>query len=229
MNNKYIDAFLECVTWEFKKSDIMIMEKEEVCYSDLFIETFPKLNILLNKAITFRIVLKNNSCFRLICWENNEAIDSIGGWLCQNCTYINTELPHLNLLKNFIGTIIESWGFESTREDLLDDTEGVLIDNVTYGIGNDWKNYFQELCDCEQVFPQIQDEDYIVIGEDTSGNLTLCNKNNEEIVLFATDHDFDYAEVYPDCPDYTFHKIKNVNGLVDYFELIAQQWLTYLE
>lgn len=225
MDNKYIDAFLECVTWQFKKSDIMIMEKEERNYSDSFIVTFPKLNSLLNKALTFRIVLKNDSCFRLVCWENN---DSIGGWLCQNCENTNTELLHLNLLKRFIGTIIESWGFDSIRDDLICNMDGVLIDNVTYGIGN-WKDYFKESCDEEEVFPQIQDEDYILVAEEANGNMTLCNKNNGEIVLFAPDHCFDNVEVYTDCPDYTFYKINNVDGLIDYFELVAQQWLMYLE
>lgn len=65
MDNKYIDAFFQYVTWQFKKSDIMIMEKEELSYSDLFIATFPKLNSLLNKAIVFRIVLQNNTVFTI--------------------------------------------------------------------------------------------------------------------------------------------------------------------
>lgn len=223
--DKYIDAFLECVTWQFKKNDIMIMEKEERSYSDLFIATFPKLNCLLNKALTFRIVLKNDSCFRLVCWENN---DSIGGWLCQNCENVNTELLHLNLLKRSIGTIIEAWGFDAIRDDLICNMDGVLIDKVTYGIGN-WKDYFKESCDEEAVFPQIQDADYILVAEEANGNLTLCNKNNGEIVLFAPDHCFDNVEVYTDCPDYTFYKINNADSLIDYFELVAQQWLMYLE
>ena len=106
--------------------------------------------------------------------------------------------------------------------------DGVLIDKVTYGIGN-WKDYFKESCDEEAVFPQIQDEDYILIAEEANGNLTLCNKNNGEIVLFAPDHCFDDVEVYTDCPDYTFYKINNADSLIDYFELVAQQWLMYLE
>ena len=225
MDNKYIDAFFQYVTWQFKKSDIMIMEKEELSYSDLFIATFPKLNRLLNKAIVFRIVLQNNTGFRLVCWENK---DSIGGWLCQNCEYINTELLHLNLLKTHIGTIIESWGFDSIRDDLFCNMDGVLIDNVTYGIGV-WKDYFKESCDDEEVSPQIKDEDHILLTEEAHGNLTLANKNSEEIVIFAPDHCFDNVEVYKDCPDYTFYKINNVDGLIDYFELVAQQWLMYLE
>lgn len=225
MNNKYIDAFFECVIWQFKKSDINMIEEEEISCSDLFIETFPKLYDLLKKSITFRIVLKDETWFRLLCWENN---GSIGGWLCRNCEYTNTELSHLNLLKTFIGTITESWGFEDIREDLICNMDGVLIDNITYGIGV-WKDYFKESCDEEELVPHIQDEDYILVAEEANGNLTLCNKNSSEIVLFAHDHCFDNVEVYTDCPEYTFYKINNVDCLIDYFELVAQQWLAYLE
>lgn len=226
MDNKYIDAFFEEITWQFKRNDVMMMEKEEFSCSALFMDTFPKLNILLNKAVAFRTVLKNGSCFRLFCWENNGAI---GGWLCQNCKHTDTELPHLNLLKEYVGTIMESWGFEEIREDLFLNMDGVLLDNIIYGIGKEWNAYFKEFCESEGIFPQIHDEDYILIAEEANGNLTLCNKNNEEIVLFATDHDFDYVEAYPSCPDYTFYKINNADSLISYFELAAQQWLAYLE
>ena len=67
-----------------------------------------------------------------------------------------------------------------------------------------------------------------MIAEEANGNLTLCNRNNGEVVLFASDHCFDYVEVYSDCPEYTFYKINHVDGLIDYFELVAQQWLSYL-
>ena len=224
MNNKYIDAFFECVTWQFKKSDIMLVEKEENSYSDLFVETFPKVSGLLKKAITFRIVLLNDSCFRLLCWENG---DSIGGWLCKKCEYISTEFPHLNLLKMYIGTIVESWGFEDVRDDLICNMNGVLIDNITYGIG-EWQEYFKESCEAEELFPEIQDEKSILIAEEANGNLTLVNKDNGEIVLFAPDHCFYDVYVYPDCPNYTFYKIDNVDDLTDYFELVAQQWMGYL-
>lgn len=132
------------------------------------------------------------------------------------------------MLKTFIGTIIESWGFEDIREDIICNMDGVLIDNIAYGIG-DWKDYFKESCDDEELVPNIQDEDYILVAEEANGNMILCNINSSEIVLFAHDHCFDNVEVYKDCPEYTFYKINNAEGLIDYFELVAQQWMTYLE
>lgn len=57
----------------------------------------------------------------------------------------------------------------------------------------------------------------------------MSEKSTFEIILFASDHCFDYIAVYDGCPEYTFYTINNVECLVDYFELVAQQWLTYLE
>lgn len=225
MNNKYLDAFFECVTWQFKKKDILRMEKEEKNYSSLFVETFPKLSILLSKAIVFRIILKDDSYFQLVCWENNGLI---GGWLCQNCEEFNTDISDLNFLKKVIGTIIESWGFGDIREDLFCNMNAVLIDDVQYGIGA-WKDYYKESCEFENLLPQIKDDDYVVVAEEANGNLTLCDKYNGKIVLFAPDHCFDYVKVYAGCPEYTFYTVNNVDSLIDYFELVAQQWLAYLE
>ena len=225
MENKYIDAFLDCVVWQFKRSDIMTVSKEEKTLSNIFIETFPKMSFLLRKAIVLNITLKDNSHFQFFCWENN---NSIGGWLCRCSEGIDTNIVHLDILKKEIGTIVESWGFEDVREDVICNMNMVLGDDYQCGIG-DLNDYYIESCDYENLQPKIKDEDYIVIAEESNGNLTLCNKDNEKIILFASDHCFDYVTVYDGCPEYTFYTINDVHSLVDYFELVAQQWLSYLK
>lgn len=225
MDNKYIDAFLECVTWKFKKSDVIRISETDKSLSQAFKEIFPKLSLLLSNSIAFEITLRDKLKYQLLCWENKNII---GGWLCQTCEKPDIEMLHLNMLRNELGTIVESWGFEDKREDIICNMKGVLFDDIQYGIG-EIKDIYIESCNYENLLPSIEDKDYIVIAEEANGNMTLCNKFNEKVILFAADHCFDYVTVYDGCPEYTFYRINQVENIVDYFELLAQQWLEYLE
>ena len=75
----------------------------------------------------------------------------------------------------------------------------------------------------------MKDEDYQVIAREANGNLTLCHQSSEEVLLFAHDHCFDYVTACDNCPEYTFYRIQNVHNVVDYFEMLAGQWLNLLE
>ena len=224
MVNKYLNSFFECVTWKFNDSDIKSVTEVEFDLSSDFKSIYPTLSLLIKKAMIFEILLNSEMKFHLLGWEND---NEIGGWLCQNCKNIKTGNHYLDILKQELGTIVESWGFEKLREDFICNMNEVLIDNIHYGIG-EFYDYFAEACKYENKHPDIELDNYIVIAEEANGNLTLCDKENGDIVLFASDHCFDYVTVYNDCPEYTFYKIKDVENIIDYFEIVGSQWLNYL-
>lgn len=224
MINKYLDAFFECVTWMFKESDIKNVTEVKLDLSSDFEKTYQTLGLLIKNAVISEIILNSEMKYRLLVWEND---NEIGGWLCQECKNVKTGNRYLDMLKQELGTIVESWGFENLREDLICNMNGVLVDPIQYGIGEIY-DYFVETCEYENMHPEIELNDYIVISEEANGNLTLCNKANGEILLFAFDHCFDYVTVYNGCPEYTFYKIRNVENIVDYFEMIGSQWMNYL-
>jgi hypothetical protein len=47
-------------------------------------------------------------------------------------------------------------------------------------------------------------EQFYTIASEANGNVTLCHRLSGAVVLYAHDHNFEFVETYPGCPDYTF-------------------------
>lgn len=239
MENLFLDAFFENVPWRLKKADVKQVEKESVEIPEIFLKEFPEMAGLLMVTNKFRIELNDKAVYILYGWDSENGV---GGWLCEPWeTAEDTIRPEsCKLLRSVFGNILETFGFEDIRDDFLCNMNWVIgTDEVQCGIG-EWADYYEQSClaenkrsqldaqtDCNKN-PDINSRDYIVIAEEANGNLTLCHKTTEQVLLFAPDHCFDYVSVYDGCPEYTFYTINGVETVKDYFEMVAKQWGRYV-
>lgn len=239
MENLILDAFFENVPWQFKETDVNQVERESVEIPEAFLMEFPEMAGLLMVSNKFRIKLKDGRLYILYGWDLENGA---GGWLCEppEADEDSVRPESCRLLRRVFGNIVETFGFEDIREDLFCNMNWVLgTDAVQCGIG-EWENYYEETCLAEnkrgileestgcKKHPGIKPEDYIVIAEEANGNLTLCHKTTEQVLLFAPDHCFDYVSVCDGCPEYTFYTINGVETVKDYFETAAKQWGRYV-
>lgn len=225
---KYLEAFFTEITWQFSKDMVKEIRKCNIEPSDSLKLIYPQLYKLLIKAKKIELILKNGEIYRLFCWE---SVNGIGGWLCKPSLERDNSIRQAKhrLVIGAVGNIIESFGFSDIRNDWLCNMNFVFGgDEVIIGIEN-WEPYLQEMCEYAKVNCDIDMQALVVIAEEANGNLILNNCNTDEILMFAPDHFYDFIEPYKDFPKYTFYTLHEVDGIIDYVEKIAEQWLSYLE
>lgn len=220
--NRYINAFLSDITWFAEESVIDLIKEEEISVPYDFTSKFPHLSELLKQAIKIEIVVKKK-IYWLICWEKGNIIR---GWLCLPPEYkIEKLLPKsYQIVLNVFGGIIESFGLNSENNFLLNMVSVLCLKDAMYGI-DDWENYYYSCCEQEGVTPKLDLKKLIVIAREANGNLTLCNSESEEILLFAPDHSLTNVIIYDNCPEYTFYKIRECPTFQIWVEKIALQWM----
>lgn len=222
--NRYINAFLSDVTWFAKATDIELIKEEEIIVPYDFTSKFPQMSELLKQAIKLEIVVKKKrkEIYWLICWTKGNIIR---GWLClpPECK-IGKRLPKsYQIVLNVFGGIIESFGLNSENNFLLNMDSVLCLKDAMHGIDG-WENYYYGCCEQESVTPKIDLKKLIVIAREANGNLTLCDSESEEILLFAHDHNFTNVVIYDNCPEYTFYKIRECSTFQIWLEKIALQW-----
>jgi len=221
--NKDFEAFKKDISWFINQSDkIEFLETEnEIILSETFQKTFPILSSLIINARILNLKI-NNQSYKLFSWTNNENLSC--GWL--NKIEENFE-PTLNLIEEHklllkeIGGIQES--YNEPEPSLTNNQNFLFIESeCTTGIG-DWDDYYEELCN-EEDKPKIDFKEFICFVQEANGDVTLYNPKNKEVMLFAHDHCFDNVEFLENQPEYTFHKIHNIENFVDYVENLATEW-----
>lgn len=70
----------------------------------------------------------------------------------------------------------------------------------------------------------IRPEDYYVVSREANGNLTIAERTDGRVLLFAADHAYDGVTVLDGCPEYSLYTIDGVSGLVDWIEQEARVW-----
>lgn len=90
------------------------------------------------------------------------------------------------------------------------------------GIGG-FEEYYNEMCNEEGKEP-IDFTHFICFVEEANGNATVYNPKSKDVFLFAQDHYFENVESVENQPEYTFHRINDVNNFVDYVETLAGEW-----
>lgn len=83
---------------------------------------------------------------------------------------------------------------------------------------------YETCCELFEKEKSIDFKDWLIVAEEANGNTVVCNKNTEELLLFAPDHAFDYVEVYDNCPEDTFYRIKECPTLQSWVEACVLQW-----
>ncbi|MGM0338813.1 hypothetical protein [Enterococcus sp. AZ007] len=216
--------------WLFTAATIEnIIKIEPISFSRSFIASFPSLSMLLSKASRFQLIIRETKKrgktieFGLFCWgEGNTR----RGWLCPPPQKLETQLPpNYKILLNEFGGIVESFGLDDDQENYLINMEEVFCPTDFVEPFASHLDYYETCCELFEKEKSINFADWIIVAEEANGNTILCNKNTEELLLFAPDHDFDYVVVYDDCPEYTFYRIKDCPTFQSWVEACAIQWL----
>ena len=159
---------------------------------------------------------------KLYSWTTTD--NSTCGWLCQFEESRN-DLPIIeehNLLLQNIGGIIESYG-SNERDISLNQHFLFTASRCERGLGST-KRFYEELCYNENINP-IETDHLIAFAIEAGGNRTFYDPVTKNVLLYATDHSFDYVTRLPGQPDLTFYTINNVKTFTNYVELLARQWL----
>jgi hypothetical protein len=217
------ETFKKDITWFIKPTDkVEFLDSNlDINLSDKFQETFPILTNLIQKSRKLKLTI-NNQVYRLFYWTNKDNISI--GWLNKIESDKTNEIQlieeHELLLKE-IGGIQESY---NQPEPSLTNNQNFLFikSEGSKGIGA-WDDYYEELCK-EENKPQIDYKDFICFVQEANGDLTLYDKTTKEVLLFAHDHCFDNVEFLENQPEYTFHKINEIETFVDYVENLATEW-----
>lgn len=233
MYEEYIDVLVDAVSWRFSKDQIKCVETNTNALLQS-VSLFENMYQLLLEAEKITIVLVDGTVYNLFAWKSEKGI---GGWLCEprNYTDVSIRPAKYKLLQSALGNIVETFGFESVRDDWLCNLNWFLgAEELEFGL-NSWKDYFEERCEDENKVPilerqgQVFDIDNLfIMAEEANGNLLLCDANTEEVFLFAHDHCFENISVCGDLPEYTFYTVEGGMCFWDYIELVAKQWQKYL-
>jgi hypothetical protein len=71
-------------------------------------------------------------------------------------------------------------------------------------------------------------KDYYCVAEEANGNRTICNADTGAVLLFATDHYFDFVTVLQGCPEYTLYQFKGAPTFRRWIQVVARQWASWV-
>ena len=209
--------------WLIKDSDLVEFgsKQKTITLSTKFKSTFPILTKLILKARILNLKI-NKEDYKLFGWTSKNNVRY--GWINKFEKSRNSELKLITehrLLLDEIGGIWES--FNQPEPSLTLNQEFLFIESECMsGIGG-WDEYYELMCE-EYNLEKIDYDDFVCFVREANGDVTLYNPENKEVFLFAHDHSYDDVEFIKGQPEYTFHKINNVDTFVDYVEKLAYQW-----
>ncbi|MCA0238305.1 MAG: hypothetical protein LCH81_18165 [Bacteroidetes bacterium] len=88
--------------------------------------------------------------------------------------------------------------------------------------------FYEELCR-EQGYQPLKTRGMVTFALEASGNRTLYDIASEMVLLYATDHNFNFVTPVPDQPEFTFYTIHGADTFTEYVELLARQWLEFVK
>ena len=233
MKNTDFEIFKEECSWFIKQTDKIEIKNINIDYSKDFSNTFPMLFQLVSKARVAGVVLTRTSKnketiynYRLYSWDIKNG--NTAGWLCRiesNSSVIEI-LPEHQLLVDNIGGIEESYDpeYECETDKLTDNQNYLFTKSECEPMDKDLKDFYLDTCEEEELKP-LNTDNLLTFAVEANGNATYYDLQTKKVLLFASDHDFDYITEVENQPEYTFYTINEVNIFVDYVEKLAKQWL----
>jgi len=220
--NPDLTAFIDEISWFFQENDNVETEEKSFDLSADFKLIFPKLTRLIGSARKTHLRI-NNIPHILFAWNNMTG--EIFGWLNKieslESFPIQLSKEHKLLLQN-IGGIQES--FNQPEDSLTNNQNFMFIGSeCNIGIGA-WDEYYKEVCNEEKVEP-LNNSNLIRFVEEANGNMTLYDSTSNDILLFASDHCFDYVKPVAGQPEYTFYQYESIATFTDYVEKLAGEWM----
>ena len=221
--NEDFEEFKKDISWFISQSDKIdfLNTETEIELTEKFCNTFPILSNLISKARILTLTI-SNQLYKLFSWTNKNGLSC--GWLNKIEQNTNSQLPIIEehrLLLNEIGGIQESY---NQPEPSFSNNQNFMFIESECSLGiNDWDDYYEELCEEENVEP-INYKNLVCFVVEANGDATTYDPKTKEIFLFSHNHCFDNVEVLENQPEYTFHKINGVVNFVDYVETLAAEW-----
>jgi hypothetical protein len=194
-----------------------------------FEQLFPEFDRILRRACVTSVAI-DDARYELFAWSRPDGASC--GWLSplRSADPPSSLHPdHRVLLASFGGIVersnqldeLEQWWLLSHNDAL---TERVARTDATF-IGEHYAWAFEEA----GVDIPIELEAFYAIAEEANGNTTFCHRVSGDVVLFAPDHDFDYVERYPDCPEQSLYLLNGAPRFGDWVNTIARQWRRWVE
>lgn len=202
--------------------------------SEEFVNLFPSMSKLLNKAYKIEFTLNGNQRFRQYIWTSNDG--ETCGWLCklEHCIPQGRGIiPEHILLSQTVGGIIDYWVDDASKE------QGSLIDaNVftfsltdsTKGVGGLTNGSNEE---CQSVAIDAFDPSlFLTFALEANGNTTFYNCQTKEVFVYLHD-DYSPFDITP-CKDAdpscsAIYRYDKVHTFIDYVETLADQWLQIIQ
>jgi len=232
MKNTDFEIFKKECSWFIQQTDKIEIKEANIDYSKDFSTMFPLLSQLLSKVRVANVVLTRTKKktetihnYRLYSWDTK--CGNTAGWLCRIGLNDSTVeiLPEHQLLVDNIGGIEESYEEQECETEKLTDNQNYLfIKSECEQMDNDLKDVYLDTCEEEGLKPLNMDN-LLAFAVEANGNATYYDLKTKKVLLFATDHCFDYVTEVENQPEYTFYTINEVECFVDYVEKLAKQWL----
>jgi hypothetical protein len=177
---------------------------------------FPRLTKLLRLAEATELSFENEPHL-LFTWRGEIS------WL----TPLPSQSPpghlhphHATLLRSF-GGIVQRFNEPATW---LRNHDDVLTERESARDASFLKDYAPLFAKSPGVIP-ISLSDHYSIAREARGNVTLCNRQTGNVLLWAPDHSYKHVTPLAGCREYTLYTINGVASFKDWVEAVAQQWL----
>ena len=224
------EVLAESEPWAVPRGNVSVLDRT----SDLgawaprsreFSRLFPVLTRLLSRS---RITPLTISGYPWTLFSWGDPAGELSGWLSpapSESPLENAFVHHRVLLQSFGGVTERFNDAESTW--LLSHIDALTMESA--------QSDASFIADYDWIFEQhgvpipIDLEAYYCIAREANGNSTLCHRKTGEVLLFASDHDFDHIEPLEGCPEYSLYRIREVKTFTDWVEKIATQWVEVVE
>ncbi len=212
--------FLQEVTWFLPPGASASVGDGERWSRDT-VPALPRLSRLL-EAATVTPVQVEGERYEMLAWGPPHRRR---GWLCLPPATAPDEGIH-DVHKSFLlicGGIIERFGepaswWNNQNEVLTESAAGSALRPI-------FDDYSWLWCDKGLRLPIDPDGLYVVAVE-ANGNLTIADRLNGQLMLFAPDHAFTGVTPLPGCPPYSLMTIDGISDLTAWVEVNASSWAT---
>lgn len=183
------------------------------------VDALPELSALLASA-TITPISVGGKNYELLCWGSP---GQRRGWLCQpphDGYGVAVHQIHSKFW-TLCGGIVERFGEPDTwwlnQNDVLTvDATRVQLAYALTAYMWIWERNGRDI--------PINPEEYYVAAVEANGNLTLVNRRDGRLLLFAPDHAFNGVTPLAGCPPYSLLTIDDVPDLVTWIEVCAVSW-----
>jgi hypothetical protein len=219
------DAFVYGRPWLIRPGQKVEVVEGVVTANQDFFHTFPQAFALLGKARVLNLYISGDP-FRLFSWTTRDG--AICSWLCKPESGVTSDitlLPEHQLLLDAMGGIVD---YANDPEDSFINNQNFLFVKSECARGLSWNEYYADMCAENSSCPMPVDS-LISFAVEANGDETLYDLKTKQVYLFSHDPNADYVRLVKGQPENTFYHINGVANFVDYVELLAGQWLEYVQ